>query len=59
VLIYRGELRCADTLARVRAVLEQEKPAHTAYQLCIVEPHMQVGFQRGWGLIPWSPVHGG
>jgi phage tail-like protein len=50
VLLYRSELRCPETLQRVRAVIEQEKPAHTAYQICIIEPHMKVGFQARVGI---------
>ncbi|ABA58327.1 Phage tail protein [Nitrosococcus oceani ATCC 19707] len=50
VLLYRGELRCADTLLRVRAVIEREKPAHTSYQVCIIEPRMRVGYQARVGV---------
>lgn len=50
VLLYRGEVMCADVLPRVRAFLDQEKPAHTLYQLCIVEPRMRVGYQSRVGV---------
>lgn len=50
VLTYRGELKCHETLVRVRAVIEREKPAHTHYHLCIVEPRMRVGFQARVGI---------
>ena len=50
VLTYRGELKCQETLAKVRAVIEREKPAHTLYHLCIVEPRMRVGFQARVGI---------
>ena len=49
-LVYRSEVTCADALARVRAVLDQEKPAHTAYHLCIIDPHFRVGFQSRVGI---------
>lgn len=50
VQIYRGQLSCPETLAEVRAVIEREKPAHTTYHLCIVEPKMRVGFQARLGV---------
>jgi phage tail-like protein len=50
VLVYRGQVMCADVLPRVRALIEQEKPAHTTYQLCIVEPRMRVGFESRLGI---------
>jgi hypothetical protein len=31
-------------------VIEREKPAHTMYHLCIVEPRMRVGFQARVGI---------
>ena len=49
-LVYRSEVTCVDALARVRAVLDQEKPAHTAYHLCIIDPHFRVGFQSRVGI---------
>jgi phage tail-like protein len=50
VQIYQGQLKCADTLARVRAVIEREKPAHTDYHLCIVQPRLRIGFQARVGV---------
>jgi phage tail-like protein len=50
VLVYRGQVRCADALPRVRALIEQEKPAHTTYQLCVVEPRMRVGYASRLGI---------
>jgi len=34
----------------LRRVIEAEKPAHTDYQLCFVEPRMRVGFQARLGI---------
>jgi hypothetical protein len=34
----------------LRQVIEAEKPAHTDYQLCFVEPRMRVGFQARLGI---------
>jgi phage tail-like protein len=50
VQVLRGQLNCPDVIARVRAVLDREKPAHTAYHLCVVEPRMRVGFQSRVGI---------
>jgi len=50
VQIYRSALSCPETISRVRAVLDREKPAHTDYHLCIIEPHLRVGFQARLGI---------
>ena len=50
VQVSRGQLRCPEKLAEVIAVLDQEKPAHTAYHLCVIEPSMRVGFQARVGM---------
>jgi hypothetical protein len=50
VLVYRGQVNCPATLAQVQSVIEQEKPAHTTSQLCILEPEMRVGFQARVGI---------
>jgi hypothetical protein len=44
--------RCVDDAlrARVREVLDAEKPAHTDYHLCQTGPRMRVGFQARVGL---------
>jgi phage tail-like protein len=50
VQVYRSALSCPETMSRVRAVLDREKPAHTDYHLCIIEPRMRVGFQARLGI---------
>jgi phage tail-like protein len=50
VLVYRGQVMCEDVLPRVRALIEQEKPAHTTYQLCVVDPGMRVGYASRLGI---------
>ena len=50
VQIYRGQMQCADDVLEVRAVIDREKPAHTAYHLCVIEPRMRVGFQSRVGI---------
>ena len=50
VAVYRGQIMCEGVLPRVHAILEQEKPAHTLYQLCIIEPRFRVGFQSRVGV---------
>jgi hypothetical protein len=50
VLIYRGEVECAAKEETVRAVIEAEKPAHTVYHLCVVQPAMQIGLQSRLGI---------
>jgi hypothetical protein len=50
VNVYRGQIMCESVLPRIRAVLDQEKPAHTAYELCVIEPRFRVGFQGRVGI---------
>jgi phage tail-like protein len=50
VSIYRGAGFTGATLDAVRAVLDREKPAHTLYQLCTIEPAMSVGWQARLGI---------
>ena len=50
VWIPRGYAARSGVLARVKAVIDREKPAHTDYHLCIVEPQMRVGFQARVGM---------
>lgn len=50
VWIPRSYATCDGVLSRVKAVIEREKPAHTEYHLCIVEPRMRVGFQARVGM---------
>ena len=50
VQVYRGQVMCPETLPRISAILDREKPAHTTYQLCIIEPRLRVGFQSRLGI---------
>jgi phage tail-like protein len=50
VQIHRSELTRPGALDEVRAVIEREKPAHTDYHLCVIEPRMRVGFQARVGV---------
>jgi phage tail-like protein len=45
VWVYRADLKRPCTLAKVKEVLDKEKPAHTIYQLCEVDARFRVGFQ--------------
>jgi phage tail-like protein len=50
VQVYCAELTRPGALADVQAVLEREKPAHTTYHLCLIEPRLHVGFQARVGI---------
>ena len=50
VEVYRSQVMCPEALARIRTIVEQEKPAHTAYHLCIIDPRFRVGFQSRLGI---------
>lgn len=38
------------TVDAVRAVIDEEKPAHTSYHLCTIEPRMRLGIQDRLGI---------
>jgi phage tail-like protein len=46
---------------RVRQVVDREKPAHTSYHLCTIEPRMRVGVQARLGIdtLVGGPPRGG
>lgn len=50
VVVPRSALMCPDAEARLRAVIADEMPAHTAYRLCVVDPRMRVGYQARVGI---------
>ena len=50
VQVYCAELARPGALEDVLAVLEREKPAHTDYNLCVIEPRMRVGVQARVGI---------
>jgi phage tail-like protein len=50
VTFYRSQVISPDALTRVRAVLDAEKPAHTVYELCFIDPLFRVGFQSCVGV---------
>ncbi len=50
VQISSAELRCPEVESYVRRVLDREKPAHTDYHLCTIQPLMRVGFQATVGI---------
>lgn len=50
VTVYRGAQFSDDRMDLVRQVIDREKPAHTRYQVCVVEPLMRVGVQARVGI---------
>ena len=50
VQVYCAELTRPGALDVVRAVLDREKPAHTTYDLCVIEPRFRVGVQARVGI---------
>jgi phage tail-like protein len=48
--LYRGGSFSPGTVEMVRALVDREKPAHTDYHLCIIEPNFRVGFQSRVGI---------
>ena len=50
VRVYGAELPLEGGLARVRSVIDREKPAHTTYDLCTIDASMRVGAQARTGI---------
>lgn len=50
VQVHQGQVQDERKRDEVQAVLEREKPAHTAHHLCIVKPTMRIGFQARLGI---------
>jgi hypothetical protein len=50
VQVYAAEMADPAAVDRVRRVVEREKPAHTTYHVCVIEPRMRVGFQARLGI---------
>ena len=50
VRVYSGQLGCPEKIDEVRRVLDAEKPAHTAYHLCVVNPGARVGYRAALGI---------
>lgn len=50
-VLFPATCECEEAGAdRLRRVLDAEKPAHTEYRLCVVEPHLRVGLQATLGV---------
>lgn len=50
VEVYQAELYDSGAVQQVRQVIENEKPAHTTYHLCLIGARMRVGFQARLGI---------
>lgn len=50
VRVNAARVKAPGTLEAIRAVLDAEKPAHTDYHLCVVEPTFLVGAQARVGI---------
>jgi phage tail-like protein len=50
VQIYRSHVECAGKLDQVKAIIEREAPAHTMYQICVVDPGVRIGYQCRLGV---------
>jgi phage tail-like protein len=50
VWAYAAELPTAEAVARLRRLIDREKPAHTVYDLCLIGPAMRVGHQATLGV---------
>jgi phage tail-like protein len=50
VRLYRGARYSEEAVAATKAVLDEERPAHTTYHVCVVEPALRVGMQARLGI---------
>jgi phage tail-like protein len=50
VQVYRGPGFSASRLTELHELLERERPAHTTYHVCVVDPKMRIGFQSTLGV---------
>ncbi len=50
VRLFPRQVSGVDQLAEIREVIEREKPAHTLYHLCMIEPRLRVGYQARLGV---------
>jgi phage tail-like protein len=50
VKVYKGQLACPEKIEEVRRVIGREKPAHTAYHLCVIEPGARVEYRAAVGI---------
>ena len=50
VQVYSSQVSSAARRAQLEQIIEREKPAHTLYDLCVIEPKMRVGFQSLLGV---------
>lgn len=50
VMVYPNAVNSPQQLAEIKTIIERDKPAHTAYHLCVVQPSMRVGFQAMVGV---------
>ncbi|MGB9180941.1 MAG: phage tail protein I [Pyrinomonadaceae bacterium] len=50
VQIHQSPGSSEKKLDEVRALIEREKPAHTTYHLCVINPSMRIGFQSRIGI---------
>jgi phage tail-like protein len=50
VRLYRGAGYSDEAVALAKAVLDEERPAHTTYHVCVVEPALRVDVQARLGI---------
>ncbi len=50
VQLYHGKAYSEMLVSQLRVLLDREKPAHTLYQICVVEPRMRLGYQARLGI---------
>jgi phage tail-like protein len=50
VQVYQRDAPTVEAVAKIRSVIDREKPAHTTYDLCVVGANLRVGQQARLGI---------
>ncbi len=50
VQVYAADLQGNEHRGRIEHIIEREKPAHTSFELCVLEPTLRVGLQATLGV---------
>jgi phage tail-like protein len=48
--VYRSDVMRPEALSRIEAVVERERPAHTAYRICVIDASFRIGLQSRLGI---------
>lgn len=50
VMVYQNAVSSPQRLVDLHAIIERDQPAHTVYQLCVIQPALRIGLQSTVGI---------